>query len=171
MNKSRKQIAVTALGVATIIVITALVTYALTTKYGNKSDAIATNNTQQTTSGPDQVNPIPRETSIPDGTISPTTVVAELVKNPDTYKDKELKVRGIILRVTDDQYMITGQETDKPGSLIINKAASIALDEHVNDVRSSKEASTTTQKSAITATGKLSTVNRQPALTITSINE
>lgn len=53
------------------------------------------------------------EGNIPDGTVSPTTIVANL----NEYKDKEVKIRGTIIETAPGKYIIAGQEQDRPAAI------------------------------------------------------
>ncbi len=66
-------------------------------------------------SGPESADftnvPTPKQDSaLPAGTISPSTIATQ----PQTYADKDIKVRGRIVESGTNQYSIVGQEVDKP---------------------------------------------------------
>lgn len=56
------------------------------------------------------------DVSLPDGTVSPTTIVNDIKK----YTDKNVKVRGLIIETGDNAYVIAGQETKEPGALAVD---------------------------------------------------
>ena len=56
------------------------------------------------------------EETLPQGTISPTTIAAK----PNDYDGKEVKVRGLIVETSDGQYIIVGQEIENPGSIALD---------------------------------------------------
>jgi hypothetical protein len=56
------------------------------------------------------------EDSVPSGTISPS----EITKDPNKFSGKEVKVRGIIVQMTDGKYFVVGQEKTNPPAIALD---------------------------------------------------
>lgn len=64
--------------------------------------------------------PVKFEDTLPQGTISPTTVAAKL----QDYTDKEVKLRGLILEISPGKYGIVGQEKKNAARLNLDFSGS-----------------------------------------------
>lgn len=64
---------------------------------------------------------------LPEGTISP----GEIINNPDTYKGKEVKVRGRVVETGDNKYVLVSSEANGKGSVVLDVPNGVDIAKYV----------------------------------------
>ena len=113
------------------------------------------------------------EDNIPTGSISPTAIA----NKPEDYKGKEVKVRGRLVMISSDKYVVAGQEKDKPGSIIVDVAKNnINPDKFISgytnpgDLKSSNQNQAPESVGAVTITGTIDSGSQGITLTALKID-
>ena len=118
---------------------------------------------------PEVENITKRDTSLPSDTLSPTLVIKEV----DKYTDKEVKLRGFLIQVSDNNYTIAGQEEKDPGALSVDFAGSNVdpkqyVSFYTNQQQSQQNGGT---NQPVTLKGKIVNEGGKLKLTVTSIEK
>lgn len=147
------------------------VTYAVLDNKDNKSE------NQAVVASEEDFNPdasaIKLEEKIPEGTISPTAIVGK----SQEYEGKEVKVRGRVVELAANDYIIAGQEPQKAagikldfGDSGVNPTEYVSSFADPNKNVPTNENPNPKQVSAVTVTGTISVKSDRLTLTVKSIS-